>query len=140
MNVKNKVIATASAVGGLLSSVVPALAAPLAPPPDQKVVVDIADAGFKITDIGSLLTGLLNMVMFVAALLVFFYLIWGGIQWITSGGDKGKTEEARNKITAAIIGLAVLAASYAIFLIVLSFLGVGNPFAGTVVIPKAYGE
>ncbi|MEO8581541.1 MAG: hypothetical protein ABI425_03065 [Patescibacteria group bacterium] len=85
-------------------------------------------AGFQINDLGALIQGLLNGVMFVAAILVFAYMIWGGIQWITSGGDKGKTEEARNKITAAIVGLAILAASYAIFRVVLYFLGIANPF------------
>lgn len=100
--------------------------------------VNIDDAGFQITDLGDLITGLLNMVLFIAALLVFAYLIWGGIQWITSGGDKGKTEEARNKITAAIVGLAVVAASYAIFRVALTFLGIANPLDGSFEIPTAY--
>ncbi len=75
------------------------------------------------TDVGVLINAVLTFVMVIAALLVFLYLIMGGIQWITSGGDKGKTEEARNKITSAIVGLIVLAASYAILLIALRFLG-----------------
>jgi len=78
------------------------------------------------TDIGSLINGALSFIMVIAALLVFLYLILGGIEWITSGGDKGKTEKARNKITAAVIGLIILAASYAILLIILNFLGFGN--------------
>lgn len=77
-------------------------------------------------DIGVLINGLLNFVMVLAALLVFGYLIWGGIEYITSGGDKGKTESARNKITAAVVGLIILAASYAILLLVLGFLGYGS--------------
>lgn len=75
------------------------------------------------TDIGNLINSVLTFVMVIAALLVFLYLIWGGIEWITSGGDKGKTESARNKITAAVIGIVILAASYAILLLVLNFLG-----------------
>jgi hypothetical protein len=78
------------------------------------------------TDVGTLINAVLSFVMVIAALLVFLYLIWGGIQWITSGGDKGKTEDARNKITAAILGLIVLAASYAVLLIALRFLGFAN--------------
>jgi hypothetical protein len=77
-------------------------------------------------DIGSLINGVLSFVMVIAALLVFLYLILGGIEWITSGGDKSKTEGARNKITSAVIGLVILAASYAILLIVLRFLGFNN--------------
>lgn len=74
-------------------------------------------------NIGVVINGVLSFVMVIAALLVLMYLIWGGIEWITSGGDKGKTESARNKITAAVIGLIVLAAAYAIFLLVIRFLG-----------------
>lgn len=72
---------------------------------------------------GGLMQGVLSFVMIIAALLVFFYLILGGIEWITSGGDKAKTEGARNKITSAVIGLIVLAASYAILTLALNFLG-----------------
>ncbi|OGJ39256.1 MAG: hypothetical protein A3A82_00440 [Candidatus Pacebacteria bacterium RIFCSPLOWO2_01_FULL_47_12] len=74
-------------------------------------------------DMGTLITSVLTFVMLIAALLILMYLIWGGIQWITSGGDKGKTEEARNKITSAVIGLIILAAAWAVFLIILKFLG-----------------
>lgn len=78
------------------------------------------------TSFGGLINGVLSFVMVFAALLVFMYLIWGGIEWITSGGDKGKTESARNKITAAVIGLIVVAASYAILTLALNFLGFGG--------------
>ncbi len=78
-----------------------------------------ADAGF-----GAWLGGLMSAVLFLGAILVFFYLIWGGIEWITSGGDKGKTEAARTKITTAVTGLIVLASSTAVIMIVQRFLGV----------------
>ncbi|GIK84476.1 MAG: hypothetical protein BroJett025_10980 [Patescibacteria group bacterium] len=81
---------------------------------------------FFFSDIGTLINKALNFVMVLGALLVFMYLIWGGIEWITSGGDKGKTESARNKITAAVLGLIVLAASWAILGLVLNFLGAGS--------------
>ncbi len=84
-----------------------------------------APKGFA-TDIGVLINGALSFVMVIAALLVFGYLIMGGIEWITSGGDTSKTEKARNKITAAVIGLIILAASYAILIIILNFLGFRN--------------
>lgn len=74
-------------------------------------------------NLGSLINSALNLVMIVALLLVFLYLILGGIQWITSGGDKGKTEEARNKITAAVIGIIILAAAYALVQFVAYILG-----------------
>jgi cytochrome bd-type quinol oxidase subunit 2 len=78
------------------------------------------------TDFGRMFSSILNVVMLIAAILVFAYLIFGGIQWITSGGDKNKAEEARNKITAAIIGLIIVAASYAVVNLVVNFLGFGD--------------
>ena len=75
------------------------------------------------TNFSTLFSSLLNVVMLIAALLVFAFLIMGGIEWITSGGDKGKAESARNKLTAAVIGLVVIAASYAILTLILQFLG-----------------
>jgi magnesium-transporting ATPase (P-type) len=76
--------------------------------------------GFAL-DIGSLITQVLTFVFIIAILLVFLYIIWGGVEWITSGGDKGKTESARNRITAAVIGLVILLASFAILQLVLQF-------------------
>lgn len=78
--------------------------------------------GFAL-DIGNVINFVLRVVMVIAVLLVFFYLVMGGIEWITSGGEKGKTEAARNKITAAVVGLIILAASYAILTLLLRFLG-----------------
>jgi len=79
---------------------------------------------FKITDIGLLFTRILNLALLIAAILVFAYLVLGGIEWITSGGDKGKTENARSKITSALIGLAIVAASYAVMQVVAFFFGI----------------
>lgn len=78
-------------------------------------------------DAGVVINAVLGFVMVLASLLLLMYLVWGGIEWITSGGDKGKTEGARNKITAAVVGIIILAASYAIFGLVLNFLGLGSP-------------
>jgi hypothetical protein len=74
-------------------------------------------------DFGALINSILSIVMVVALLLVLLYLILGGIEWITSGGDKGKTESARNKITAAVIGIIILAAAYALVTLVAWVLG-----------------
>ena len=72
------------------------------------------------TDAATLIPNVVTIVFIVAAALTFAYLIYGAIKWITSGGEKSKVEEARNKITAAIIGLLILAATWAIFQLVLT--------------------
>lgn len=80
--------------------------------------------GIKITDIGMLISAVVSAILVIAAVLAFLYLVLGGIQWITSGGDKAGMEAARNKITHAIVGLVIVAASYAIMILVSNFLGI----------------
>lgn len=92
----------------------------------------------KITDIGQLLSSGVSVAIIIAGVLVFAFLVMGGIQWITSGGDKTKTEEARNRITAALVGLAIVAASWALIRIIAYFFGVDNVFEGNVNIPRPY--
>lgn len=75
------------------------------------------------TSFGSVFNFALQVIIVVAVLLVFGSLIIGGIQWITSGGEKTKTEAARNRIISSIVGLIIVASSYAIFLLILHFLG-----------------
>lgn len=78
-----------------------------------------SDGGF-----GILFSGIIGVAMVIAVILVFVYLIWGSIEWITSSGDKGKTEGARNKISNAIVGILILAASIAVFTLLEKFLGI----------------
>lgn len=70
------------------------------------------------------LSRIFGAILAVSALMVLIFLLWGAISWITSGGDKGKLEGARNRITQAIIGLIVLVASTAIFMMIQAALGI----------------
>jgi len=91
----------------------------------------------KIGDIGMLISALVGTLLIVAALLAFFMLIMGGIQWITAGGDKAGMETARNKITHAIVGLIIVGAAWAVMILVQNFLGV-SIIGGTLNFPKPY--
>jgi len=93
--------------------------------------------GFEITDLGLLISNAIAVALIIAGIMVFVFLVWGGIQWITSGGDKGKTEEARSRITAALIGLAVVAAAWAVMLLVQYFFGL-DVLGGGGTIPRGY--
>ena len=73
---------------------------------------------------GSLVSAGIQLVLVVAAIVFFFILVLGGIKWITSGGDKGQTEAARNQITAALVGLVIVFSAWAIIQIIESFFNV----------------
>lgn len=70
------------------------------------------------TTIGSLLSNVLTIIFVLAAILVLFMLVVGAFQWITSGGDKEGVGKARDRITHALIGLAILALAFLIVQVV----------------------
>ncbi len=103
----------------------------------EKITIDQPDE-VKVTELGPLIQSGISIAVIIAAILTFAFLVWGGIQWITSGGDKGKYEEARNRITAALIGLAIVALAWLVIKLVTYFFGIPDPFGGTVDLPTAY--
>lgn len=62
-------------------------------------------------------------IIIVGGLAFILFFLWGGLQWIMAGGDKGKLDEARSKITQGLIGLGVLAASFVIIKFLQSAVG-----------------
>lgn len=71
-------------------------------------------AGIEKLTVPAIVSGLIRLLVIGAAVLFFVWLVLGGIRWIMSGGDKAKTEEARNQITAALVGLVVVFSAWAI--------------------------
>lgn len=75
---------------------------------------------------GSIIGNVLTIILLAAVILALFFLIWGGIRWITSGGDKAKVETARNTIVAAIIGLIVAFVAFFVVQLLLNIFGLGS--------------
>lgn len=63
----------------------------------------------------------LGILIFAAIIIALFYLIWGGIDWITSEGNKQKVETARTKIFMSLIGLIIVFLTFFIINILLNF-------------------
>ncbi len=89
-----------------------------------------------ITDAGALISATVAIVLIVAALAAFIYLVQGGLRWITSGGDKAGIDAARNQIQAALLGLFIVFAAWAIMLIIQTFFGV--TILGNIQIPTPF--
>ena len=64
--------------------------------------------------IGSVVSSAVTIILIIATLIALFFLIWGGLRWILSGGDKAKVTAARDTIVAAIVGLVLSLLAYAI--------------------------
>lgn len=54
----------------------------------------------------------ITFVLTIAILLAFFFVVFGGLKWILSQGDKKQLEEAQKTLQFAIIGLIVVLLSF----------------------------
>lgn len=73
---------------------------------------------------------LLSFILIAAIVVSLFYLIWGGIKWIMSGGDKANVETARGHIIAAIIGLILVFSAWFVMNFILQTFFGGNLTSG----------
>lgn len=77
--------------------------------------------------ISALISGLIGFFILIAAVIAFIYLLIGGIQWMSSGGDKAAIETARNRIIQAVIGLIIIASVWAILTLLFPVVGLTFP-------------
>jgi len=116
-----KTLGYAAALGGLLAvSPLSAMATSqnidLGVPGQFANVVNYTPTGF--------VQSAINILLVAAGLVAFFWLLIGGVQWIMAGGDKEGTEKARKRITAALIGLAIVFSVFALVKILEQVFGV----------------
>jgi len=80
----------------------------------EESVVDIKLENFnpKLTSIGSIISFLLPYILVLAGLVMFIFLIIGGLGLMTSAGNPEKMKAAQGKITSAVIGFVIIFISY----------------------------
>lgn len=83
----------------------------------------------------SVIKGILQILLFLGFFLAMVFLLIGGIRWIASGGDKAAAESARGTLTAAIIGLIIVLATWAIVNIIEGMFGI-NIVGASITLPK----
>lgn len=65
-------------------------------------------------------TNIINTALMIVGVLAVAMIIFSGISYVTSAGDKAKTTKAKNTLIYSIVGLAVAISAYAIVNFVLS--------------------
>lgn len=74
--------------------------------------------GLSTTDtINNILSYLLGFLGILAVVII----LYGGLRWMTAGGDAKKVEPAQNTIKAGAIGLIIILAAWVIVKVVLGF-------------------
>ena len=94
------------------------LPAPSGLPPELQG--GLQDTGKNLLQLG------LSWLFIIAAVLALIFIIFSGIQWITSAGDPGKVADARKRLMYSIIGLIVVAGAFLIVKVITATLGVEN--------------
>jgi hypothetical protein len=72
-------------------------------------------------NVNILLPNLINLILVISVTVCFFILLLGGLQWITSGGDKDSLTKAKGKITSALVGIAIVFSAWIILGLVKHF-------------------
>lgn len=60
----------------------------------------------------ALIATIINVMLLIAAVVAVIYLIIGGYQYITSGGNAEQAQTGRTTVLNAIIGLVIIFAAY----------------------------
>jgi len=81
-------------------------------------------SGLSSITLGGIIGGLVNFGILAAAIVFFFILVMGGIRWIMSQGDETKVKGAREQVTHALIGLAIVFAAWAVVTLIGNVFGV----------------
>lgn len=86
--------------------------------------------GFWRLGMNALLNNIAQTMLIVGVAIATIFLIFGGIKWIVSGGDKEATAKAQKTITAAIVGLVIIFLTWAIVGLVKNILGIFGSSTG----------
>ena len=83
------------------------------------------------TVVRNIVSSLIGFLTIIAGLWFLIQFMLGAVSWISAGGDKGKVTQAKDKLTQAVIGLAIVVAAYTIAgllgkILGLNFLDIGG--------------
>lgn len=79
------------------------------------------DKGTDIIQVG------LTLLFLFGIVLAIVFIIYSGLQWAMSGGDKQKLQNARNRLIYSIIGLLVVSLSFIILINIIELTGGYKP-------------
>jgi hypothetical protein len=63
---------------------------------------------------GSIVNTVINVMLFIIGILCVIMIIFGGIRYTTSTGDKTRVDNAKNTIIYAVVGLIIAIVAYAL--------------------------
>lgn len=126
--IKQKLATVGASVSGLLAwtTIAAAQVAPTGLTGSQTNLTAIGTAasltGTNSSSLPALIGRIINVILGLLGIVFVILVIYSGIQYMLSRGEKGKVEDATKNIQTAIIGLVITVGAYAISNYVISAL------------------
>ena len=79
-----------------------------------------AELGLGNKDPRATIATIINVALSFLGIIAVVIILMGGFKWMTAGGSEDKVSEAKHMITAGVIGLVIILASWSIATFVLS--------------------
>jgi len=92
----------------------------LAPVSAGAITINNPNSTFSTTSFYQVANNIANFIFGFIVILSIIFLVWGGILYVTAGGDEALIEKAKSTITYAIIGLFIAGVAFAIVTLVLN--------------------
>lgn len=70
--------------------------------------------GLGTKDVRETIARIINVALGLLGIVAVVIVLVGGFEWMTAGGNEEKTGEAKQRIMAGVIGLAIILSAYAI--------------------------
>jgi hypothetical protein len=83
-------------------------------PPTPAYSEGSEDPDTALANLEAFISNLIGFLTVLGSLFFVVYFVIGAFQWITSGGDKGSLEKARNRMMYGALGMILIIAAYSI--------------------------
>ncbi len=80
------------------------------------------ELGLGTRDVRLVVASIINVALGLLGIVAVVLIIYGGLTWMTAGGDDKKIDKAKGILTASVIGLIIILSAYAIARFVVSSL------------------
>ena len=107
-------------VGGILQDILCILTGIACPDPCMRLLSEIGTAAYGLCRLVDRVSSALYLIGWSLAIVV---ILWGGINYMVSGGEEDKMKKAKNIIKSGLIGSAIIVCSGFILTLLLEFLG-----------------
>jgi amino acid transporter len=96
-----------------------------------------AQYGFNATqNLENAISNFIGAFTLIAGLMFIFYFVYAGLIWLSAAGEKSKVQKARDQMTQAAIGLAVIVMSYGMIGLIGSVFGLDILRPGNTILNK----